>query len=801
MFGLRLARSIRSKILLAFLGMSTITGALGLWGTVEIRQVGQLGIETYDRPLMAISYARAANTMFEQMGNPTLDGKVTAPDADDPEDSFFEDLDVAEARASSPEAAAEVRRVRTLAQSWVALKKTPTDRNSEAFMRLSNELRSAFDRLIEKMTADGFTNRQQTTQVTGLANRTSAILTLVAVAVSLLLAVFMSRRIVRPLSSAASVADRIASGELDAPIPAGGADEAGALLGSMTVMQTRIGEMMAKEKSQRRSAEGRLVEALESSTEAMMLLDREGIILVCNSRVDELLGGGNGGGVKDGDRFVDAVAGGDAARAARLCTPGELSLPDGRWLKTAREETVDGNAFLIWSDITLQKNYERKLEAAAYDDPLTGVNNRIHFLQRLDAMPATAPHSVVVVNLDRFRRVNNVYGPRIADQVLVEIAHFLRTLVGPDEDCARIGGDEFALVLDAADPERGNRLIERLNAAFPMVLSIDERAITVHISVGIATSEPDNSKPQELLTSARAAQEQAKRAGGSRVKYFDAALREESRSRARIEADLPDAIRHRDIILHYQPLIDLKSGRLGGFEALARWKHAELGFIPPGRFIPIAEESRSILDLGKYVLDAASKQAKHWVEGRALGDDFTVAVNLSPRQMVDPLNAREILNYLDHDPAGARRLKLEVTEGILLEDPVGMVALLRDFKARGVELSLDDFGTGYSSLSYLHRFPFDVLKIDRSFVTEIVDNPDALRLVQTIIELGQDLGLELVAEGVETAEQAKILHGLGCDIGQGYYFSRPVDVAAATVLIDEHRDWTAYENDRGRAAS
>jgi diguanylate cyclase (GGDEF)-like protein len=800
LFRLGLARSIRTKILLAFLGMSAITGALGVWGTIEIGQIGQLGIETYDRPLMAINYARAANTTFEQMGNRALDGKVTSPDADDPEESFFEDLDVAEARASSSEAAAEVRRVRTLAQAWLSLKKTPTDQGSDAFLRLSNELRGAFDRLIEKMAADGFANRQQTTQVTGVANKTSAVLTVVAVFVSMLLAFFLSRRIVRPLSSAAAVADRIASGELDAAIPAGGADEAGALLGSMTIMQQRIGEMMAKEKSQRRSAEGRLVEALESSTEAMMLLDREGIILVCNSRVAELLDA-SGTGVKDGDRFVDAVAGGDPARAARLCTPGELSLPDGRWLKTAREETVDGNAFLIWSDITLQKNYERKLEAAAYDDPLTGVNNRIHFLQRLDGMAASAPHSVVVVNIDRFRRVNNAYGPRIADQVLIEIAHFLRTLVGADEDCARIGGDEFALVLDAADPARGNRLIERLNAAFPMVLSIDERPITIHVSVGIATSEPDNSAPQDLLTSARAAQEQAKRAGGGRVKFFDAALREESRSRTRIEADLPDAIRNRDILLHYQPLIDLKSGRLSGFEALARWKHAQLGDIPPGRFIPIAEESRAILDLGKYVLNAASTQAKHWVEGRALGDDFTVAVNLSPRQMADPINAREILHYLDRDPAGARRLKLEVTEGILLDDPAGMVALLRDFKSRGVELSLDDFGTGFSSLNYLHRFPFDVLKIDRSFVIEIVDNPDALRLVQTIIELGQDLGLELVAEGVETAEQAKILHGLGCDIGQGYYFSRPVDVAAATLLIDEHRDWTAYENDRGRAAS
>ncbi|HEV2673148.1 MAG TPA: EAL domain-containing protein [Aliidongia sp.] len=779
-------------MLLAFLGMSAITGALGVWGTIEIREVGQLGIETYDRPLMAINYARAANTMFEQMGNPMLDGKVSAPDADDPEESFFEDLDVAEARASSPEAAAEVRHVRTLAQAWLSQKNTSGDRNGGDALRLSNELRAGFDRLIEKMAADGFANRQQTTAVTGRANRTSGALTIAAILVSLVLAFFLSRRIVRPLSSAAAVADRIASGELDAAIPPGGTDEAGALLGSMTVMQQRISQMVAKEKTQRRFAEGRLVEALESSTEAMMLLDREGIILVCNSRVEELLGHA-GHGVKDGDRFVDTVAGGDAARAARLCVPGELQLADGRWLKISREETVDGNAFLIWSDITLQKNYERKLEATAYEDPLTGVNNRNYFLQLLDGLPTTAPHAVVVVNIDRFRRVNNAYGSRIADRVLIEIAHFLRTLVGPDENCARIGADEFAMLLDATDPARAARLTDRLAAAFPMVLSIEERTITIDVSVGFATSEPEGSAAQDLLTSARAAHEQAKRAGGGRIKFFDATLREESRSRLLIESDLPDAIRNRDIQLHYQPLIDLKSGRLSGFEALARWMHPQLGQIPPGRFIPIAEESRAILDLGKYVLDAAANQAKNWVSNRTLDQRFTVAVNLSPRQIADPTNAREILHYLDRDPAAAHLLKLEVTEGVLLDDPAGMVQLLRDFKGRGVELSLDDFGTGFSSLSYLHRFPFDVLKIDRSFVIEIVDNPDALRLVQTIIELGQDLGLELVAEGVETAEQAKILQSLGCDIGQGYYFSRPVNLETATLLFDERRDWTSYD--------
>ncbi len=777
----RLGRSIRSKIFLAFLGMSVITGALGLWGIAEIHEVGRVGIETYDRPLMAINYARAANTTFEQLANPTLDGKVTAPDADDPEESFLSDLDVVEARASSAAAVKEIRQIRDLAHQWLILRNDETGQSVDAALQVSNQLRSAFDRLIERMAADGFANRREAVEVASQANGTSATLTTVAVVASLLLTFLLSHRIVRPLTTAASAADRIAGGEFDAPIPKGGGDEAGVLLSSMTVMQDRIGEMVKQEKARRRFAEGRLVEGLESSTDAMLLLDRDGIILVCNSRTAELLGSA-GQGVRDGDRFVDAVAGGDAARAARLCTPGELPLADGRWLMTSREETVDGNAFLVWRDITQQKVNERRLEVAAYEDPLTGVHNRIYFLDRLEQLQGTGAYCVVVVNIDRFHRLNSAYGRLAADQVLVEVAGVLRALIGPSEYCARIDGDEFALLVDAGDPARLSRLLLGLGAAFPTTLSIGGRPIAVQASVGVAQS--DGAEPEDLLVSARAAQEQANRAGGNCVKFFDAALRKESRGRARIEAELPDAIRNRDILLHYQPLIELKSGRIAGFEALSRWKHPELGFIPPGRFVPIAEEGQSILALGKYVLETACGQIDRWVHEQRIEGDFTVAVNLSPRQMVDPTNAREILDFLDRNPVTAHRLKLEVTEGILLDDPAGMIKLLQEFKERGVELSLDDFGTGFSSLSYLHRYPFDVLKIDRSFVIEVAENDDALRLVRTIIELGRDLGMKLVAEGIETAEQAKILQSLGCHIGQGYYFSKPAEVGAATLMLE-----------------
>jgi EAL domain-containing protein (putative c-di-GMP-specific phosphodiesterase class I) len=206
-------------------------------------------------------------------------------------------------------------------------------------------------------------------------------------------------------------------------------------------------------------------------------------------------------------------------------------------------------------------------------------------------------------------------------------------------------------------------------------------------------------------------------------------------------------------------------------------------------FIPIAEESGDIVALGEFVLREAAGQAERWAAEHRLADHVTIAVNLSPRQISDPRNARRILDFFDRRDAAAHHIKLEITEGVLLEDPVAMLALLREFKARGVELALDDFGTGYSSLSYLHRFPFDVLKIDRSFVKGVADSADSRRLARTIIELGQDLGLRVVAEGVETEAQAEHLKALGCDYGQGYFFSRPVEAARAAELLGRTQIW------------
>ena len=626
----------------------------------------------------------------------------------------------------------------------------------------------------------------------GLAAELCLGVAIAALLASLLLSVFLAYRIGRPLAAAAAAAEHLVAGRFETAIPADGRDETGALLGALRAMQRRLREMTERDASRRRSAQGRLIEALESSTEAMILLDPERRIVIANSRVEDVLGPLAATKVRDGLLFTEAFTAEHADWAIRLSTPGETKLPTGTWLSIAREEAVDGGVFLIWSDITLRKSYERKLETAAYEDPLTGVRNRAFLVEQLDrdaeARGAVTGSAMLVANIDRFRQINNAHGSRIGDGVLVTVAARLRALIEPSEICARTGGDEFVIWLPETADDRCERLAAAVSAALATPVATADRVLTVHLSVGIARAASEGETGHDLLRDARAALERAKGTGGNRIEFFSDALRQETKSRLRIEADLPDAIRNRQLYLDYQPLIDLSTGRIGGLEALVRWRHPELGPIPPGRFIPIAEESGAIIDLGWFVLEEAVAQASQWSADGLLDEGATIAVNLSPRQIADPRNAQQLLDYLDRNADLARRLKFEVTEGVLLQDPAAMAELLREFKRRGVGLSLDDFGTGFSSLSYLHKFPFDVLKIDRSFVMDIPDNADALRLVRTIIELGQDLGLALVAEGVETEAQAQCLKTMSCDFAQGYFYSRPVDPNQITALLRDQRD-------------
>ena len=441
------------------------------------------------------------------------------------------------------------------------------------------------------------------------------------------------------------------------------------------------------------------------------------------------------------------------------------------------------------TDITLRKSYELTLRNAAYLDSLTGLNNRAHLTQIVGARSTPteiAGSALMIINLDQFRRLNDSLGTVTGDAVLVGLAQRLTACAKPGDVVARLGNDEFVLWLaSAADPTEARGEADRLFVKLSLPMIVGELEVPASISIGLATPEQGVARSgADLLRNARVALDRAKVLGGGRIESFDEALLKEIRLRQRLSKDLTTAHRLGQIFFDYQPIIDLSDNRIAGFEALMRWRHPELGSIPPGTFIPIAEDAGLIGQLGYFAIESAARQVKAWARDGLIQGEFSISVNLSARQISDRVGMGRLLALLDKLALPAGRLKLELTESVLMQDPEAMAQALQEFRNRGIALSLDDFGTGYSSLSYLHRFPLDVLKVDRSFVSRMCHAPEAYRLVRSIIELGHDLGLQVVGEGVEVAEEAASLKALGCDYAQGYFFSRPIapDRAAAMLL-------------------
>ena len=443
------------------------------------------------------------------------------------------------------------------------------------------------------------------------------------------------------------------------------------------------------------------------------------------------------------------------------------------------------------SDITLRKTYEINLLNAAYEDRLTGINNRAFFTHLVDtrnnaaAIDATA---VLMFNIDQFRRINDSLGSGAGDALLIAVARRLAARVRPQDALSRLGGDEFAIWLqDVPDHAHALDIAELMMVDLAQPYSLGDVEMPVGISVGIAAPTlGDAASGADLLRNARLALDRAKLRGGGRTELFDDALLRETNLRRQLGKDLTHAERLGQIFFEYQPVVALErdgTSRVAGFEALMRWRHPELGLIPPMRFIPLAEEAGLIGQLGIFAIACAAKESERWAEAGLVDEHFSMAVNLSTRQISDRAGIMRLHKLLDRLTLPPGRLKLEITESVLMSDPESMVITLEELRRRGVELSLDDFGTGYSSLSYLHRFPLDTLKIDRSFVSRMSRAPEAFRLVRSIIELGHDLGLDVVAEGVEAAEEAERLRELGCDFAQGYYYSRPVSADAAEAIL------------------
>ena len=427
---------------------------------------------------------------------------------------------------------------------------------------------------------------------------------------------------------------------------------------------------------------------------------------------------------------------------------------------------------------------------AAYHDTLTGLPNRAHLLDCLKlAITRSRRHkghlfAILFIDLDRFKNINDSLGHGIGDRLLIALARRLEGCLRPTDTVARLGGDEFAILLDELEDARtAIAVAERIQAELAQPFNLGGHEVYTTASIGITLSATGYDEPEHVLRDADTAMYRAKEKGKARHELFDQVMHARAVALLKLENDLRRAVERSDFQVHYQPIIALDTGQITGFEALLRWPDAERGYIPPDEFIPLAEETGLIFEIGRWVLLEACRQMRQMQTLTAR--PLTISVNLSSKQFSQPHLIDQIKLALAETQIAPSCLQLEITESVVMENAEAAAAMLAQLRALGVQLSIDDFGTGYSSLSYLHRFPVSMLKIDRSFIGRIGAGGENSEIVRTIITLANNLGMRVVAEGVETEAQLAHLRALSCTYGQGYLFSRPVEAARAEALLLE----------------
>jgi diguanylate cyclase (GGDEF)-like protein/PAS domain S-box-containing protein len=546
----------------------------------------------------------------------------------------------------------------------------------------------------------------------------------------------------------------------------------------------------------RRKTEARFGWLVRNSSDFIMAVDSKGTIDYVSPSVERLLRSPAHGLLgtlltdlahpEDVEALGSLISQAMSHPGRRVSGEWRLRQADGTWLPVetvASSGTGDPDTtgvVLNTRDLQERKALEQKLTFQAFHDPLTRLANRNLFRERVQHAldrRQVSEIAVLFIDLDNFKTINDSLGHAAGDHVLVETAHRVRSTLRTEDTAARLGGDEFAVLLEDADVTAAARVAERIRGALGTPFWVLGQEVYISASIGIAIRR-DGDAAGELLRNADVAMYTAKSKGKACFEIFEPAMHDAVVARLGMEAELRRALEREEFVVHYQPIVKLETGEIIGAEALVRWMHPTRGMVPPLEFIPLAEETGLIVPLGGWILRQACRQLAEWQKLRGdAGVPFVMNVNLSSRQLVRDVIADEVAAAVDESGIRASWLVLEVTETVLMADPVAAAVALKHIRDLGVRVALDDFGSGYSSLSHLRRFPIDIVKIDKSFVDDVARDGVESAIARGIIELGRAMSIQTVAEGIEADDQAEMLRSLGCDLGQGFFFARPLAAA------------------------
>jgi diguanylate cyclase (GGDEF)-like protein len=651
------------------------------------------------------------------------------------------------------------------------------------------ELRPVFDRLLDALAERLATRTESVIQRARLAEIAMIGLGFLAAVLTLFGSIAVGRGIARPISGLTTIIRRLADGDTAAaPFDIERRDEVGEIARAVEVFRNNaIANKVAE--AELSHAHWQLDLALNNMSHGLCLFDDQGRVQLHNRQVHEVTGippDKIWKGLPYRDLLVQAAAAGlvpesDVERTDELLKAAlaggarsrlETGMPNGRSVMICRQPLPEGGWVATYEDTTELRRSEKHIAYLARHDPLTALPNRRVFREKLEQALARVDRgerfAVLCLDLDHFKKVNDTLGHDVGDALLRTVAERLQACVREVDTVARLGGDEFAILQENVEDAKSAALLAtRIIDVIRGTHEIDGHQVATGTSIGIAMAPESATSADTLLKNADIALYFAKAERG-RFNFFELDMAEHLQRRRVMEIDLRHAIARQEFELHYQPLVALDRGRVVAFEALVRWHHPERGMIPPAEFIPLAEETGLIVPLGEWILATACREAVTWP------DDIKVAVNLSSVQFKGDQPYEMVTQALHESRLPSHRLELEITESVLMNDNARAFAMLHRIRGLGVSISMDDFGTGYSSLSYLHKFPFDKIKIDRSFVAGITREGGTSEIVRAITALSRGLGMTTVAEGVETDEQLWRLRNEGCAEVQGFLFSRPV---------------------------